>query len=94
MDIKSLSDRLKANICKVITGKDEVIEKIIIAALCSGHVLLEDIPGTGKTTIINATKQSTETTNKIKEILGTGIISTSTANTETDLKIMIGKDYK
>lgn len=49
---------------------------------------------TAKTTIINATKQSTETTNKIKEILGTGIISTSTANTETDLKIIIGKDYK
>lgn len=49
---------------------------------------------TSKTTIINSTKQSTETTNKIKEILGTGIISTSTSNSETDLKIIIGKDYK
>ena len=58
MDIKSLSDRLKANICKVITGKDEVIEKIIIAALCSGHVLLEDIPGTGKTTAAKALAKS------------------------------------
>lgn len=58
MDIKSLSDRLKANICKVITGKDDVIEKIIIAALCSGHVLLEDIPGTGKTTAAKALAKS------------------------------------
>ena len=58
MDIKSLSDRLKANICKVITGKNEVIEKIIIAALCSGHVLLEDIPGTGKTTAAKALAKS------------------------------------
>lgn len=58
MDIKLLSDRLKANICKVITGKDEVIEKIIIAALCSGHVLLEDIPGTGKTTAAKALAKS------------------------------------
>lgn len=49
---------------------------------------------TSKTTIINSTKQSAETTNKIKEILGTGIISTSTSNSETDLKIIIGKDYK
>lgn len=49
---------------------------------------------TSKTTIINSTKQSTETTNKIKETLGTGIISTSTSNSETDLKIIIGKDYK
>lgn len=49
---------------------------------------------TSKTTIINSTKQPTETTNKIKEILGTGIISTSTSNSETDLKIIIGKDYK
>lgn len=54
MDIKSLSDKLKANIGKVIIGKDDVIEKIIIAALCSGHVLLEDIPGTGKTTAAKA----------------------------------------
>lgn len=49
---------------------------------------------TSRTTIINSTKQSTEITNQIKEILGTGIISTSTAKTETDLKIIIGKDYK
>ena len=41
---------LKQNIGKVIVGKDEVIELLLIALMCKGHVLLEDVPGTGKTT--------------------------------------------
>ena len=41
---------LKQNIAKVIVGKDEVIELALIAMLCKGHVLIEDVPGTGKTT--------------------------------------------
>ena len=39
---------LKQNIGKVIVGKDEVIELLLIAMLCKGHVLIEDVPGTGK----------------------------------------------
>ena len=35
---------------KVIVGKNEVVEKILMAVLCGGHVLMEDVPGTGKTT--------------------------------------------
>ena len=42
---------LKQNIGKVIVGKDEVIELALIAMLCKGHVLIEDVPGTGKTTM-------------------------------------------
>mgnify|MGYP001054589338 CR=1 FL=1 len=42
---------LKQNIGKVIVGKDEVIELLLIAMLCKGHVLIEDVPGTGKTTL-------------------------------------------
>ena len=49
---------------------------------------------TSKTTIINSTKQPTDISNNIKEILGTGIISSSTAKSETDYKIILGKDYK
>ena len=36
---------------KVIEGKDEVVEKIFMAVLAQGHVLLEDVPGVGKTTM-------------------------------------------
>jgi MoxR-like ATPase len=42
---------LRQNIQKVIVGKDEVINIALIAMLCEGHLLLEDVPGTGKTTL-------------------------------------------
>ena len=35
---------------KVVIGKNEVIEKILMAVLAAGHVLMEDVPGVGKTT--------------------------------------------
>jgi len=43
--------RVRENIRKVIVGKDEVIDLALVALLCEGHVLLEDVPGTGKTTL-------------------------------------------
>lgn len=39
---------------KVIVGKREIIEKVLVCFLCSGHILLEDIPGTGKTMLLRA----------------------------------------
>lgn len=41
--------KVNENISKVIVGKEEQIDKIIVAFICSGHVLLEDVPGLGKT---------------------------------------------
>lgn len=49
---------LKQNIGKVIVGKDEVIELALTAMLCKGHVLIEDVPGTGKTTMVSALAKS------------------------------------
>ena len=46
------------NVKKVIVGKDDVIELAMIALLCEGHVLLEDVPGTGKTTMAKAIARS------------------------------------
>ena len=42
------------NCGKVIVGKDEVIRQVIVAFLCGGHVLLEDVPGTGKTMLLRS----------------------------------------
>ena len=50
----SFRDRLIGNCSRVIVGKDEVIEQIIVCLIASGHVLLEDLPGTGKTMLLRA----------------------------------------
>lgn len=52
--IHTVADRLITNIQKVFIGKQEVIELLLTSLLCEGHVLLEDVPGTGKTTLARA----------------------------------------
>lgn len=49
---------LHDSISKVIVGKNDTISKIIIALLCEGHVLLEDVPGVGKTQLVTALSRS------------------------------------
>lgn len=51
---KELADKIVENIGKVIVGKDEVIKLILTSMLADGHVLLEDVPGTGKTKMAKA----------------------------------------
>ena len=50
--------QLTNNMAKVIVGKDDVIELITLAFMCNGHVLIEDVPGTGKTTLALALAKS------------------------------------
>jgi MoxR-like ATPase len=52
--IQTTAEKIIANIQKVIVGKDDVIRQLLAAVLCEGHVLLEDVPGTGKTTLARA----------------------------------------
>ncbi len=54
MDIPAFANRLIANIETVIIGKRAVIEKMLVALLCQGHILLEDVPGVGKTMLARA----------------------------------------
>jgi len=56
--VRSIRKRIKDNIQKVIIGKDEVIDQLIIGILCDGHVLLEDVPGMGKTVLAKALSRS------------------------------------
>ncbi|MCR5374906.1 MAG: MoxR family ATPase [Lachnospiraceae bacterium] len=53
-DFVSYKNKVIDNCSKVIVGKDEVIRQIVVAYLCGGHVLLEDVPGTGKTMLFRA----------------------------------------
>lgn len=56
--IKEAADKVRANIGKVIVGKEEVIDLVLVALLCEGHVLIDDIPGIGKTTLAKAVAKS------------------------------------
>ena len=56
--ITQFTDHLVGNIETVIVGKRERIELLMVALLCQGHVLLEDVPGTGKTMLARATAAS------------------------------------
>ena len=61
MDIslfQSYRGRILDNCRKVILGKDEAIEKVLVCFLCSGHILLEDVPGTGKTMLLRSFAKS------------------------------------
>jgi MoxR-like ATPase len=53
-----LAKRLRDNIQRVIVGKADVIDLAMIAMLCEGHVLIEDVPGIGKTTLAKAVARS------------------------------------
>ncbi|MES2569612.1 MAG: MoxR family ATPase [Verrucomicrobiota bacterium] len=58
MSFPSEIDRLKSAISTVFRGSSEAVEYVLIAFLASGHVLIEDIPGVGKTTLAKALAQS------------------------------------
>ena len=58
MNAQTFAEKLLANVKTVIRGKDDVVEKCVICVLCGGHILLEDVPGTGKTTLVKALAKS------------------------------------
>ena len=50
-DAQVVADRVVANVERVIVGKRQEVEMGLLALLCRGHVLIEDVPGVGKTTL-------------------------------------------
>lgn len=57
-DIQAFSERVIGNLQKVIVGKHETVEMIVIGLLCQGHVLIEDVPGVGKTALARSLARS------------------------------------
>ena len=52
--VQRLATEIRESVQRVIVGKSEAIDLAVVALLCRGHVLLEDVPGTGKTTLAKA----------------------------------------
>ncbi len=56
--IKTIAEKLQESVERVIVGKTEVVRLALVALLCEGHILLEDVPGIGKTTMAKAIARS------------------------------------
>ncbi len=57
-NIQSFSEKLVKNLEKVIVGKRDSIELIVVGLLCQGHILIEDVPGVGKTMLARSLARS------------------------------------
>jgi MoxR-like ATPase len=61
-DLKEFGENLIANLEKVIVGKSASVELVVIGLLCQGHVLIEDVPGVGKTVLARSLAKSLDCT--------------------------------
>lgn len=90
--ITALTSKVQGSVSRVIVGKESEIGLMLVALLCEGHVLIEDVPGTGKTTMAKALARSLGCTyQRIQftpdllpsDIVGTSIYNQQTAQFET-----------
>lgn len=58
MNTNQVVSAIRNNIAKAIVGKDEVVHMVLIALLSQGHVLIEDVPGVGKTALVSSLARS------------------------------------
>lgn len=91
VELKMILNNVKENVSKLLKGKDEVLKKAVCTFFSGGHLLLEDVPGTGKTTLAKAIAKSVDMNfNRIQftpdlmpaDITGVSIFNQNTGNFE------------
>jgi MoxR-like ATPase len=86
-DLKSFGERIVNNLEQVIVGKAQSVELVVIGLLCQGHILIEDVPGVGKTMLARSLAKSLDCTfNRIQftpDMLPSDVTGVSIYNQET-----------
>ena len=57
-DLRSIVTQIIDNVANVFVGKRLIIERIVLSFISGGHILIEDVPGVGKTTLVHAVAKS------------------------------------
>jgi MoxR-like ATPase len=87
VQIQNVAEALLENIGRVIVGKQNVIQRLLVALLCEGHVLLEDVPGVGKTVLAKSLARSLDSSfariQFTPDLLPTDITGVSVYNQKT-----------
>src|SRR5438874_12331939 len=85
--VQSVAERLCRNVERVLVGKHAIVQLAVVALLCEGHLLLEDVPGIGKTTLARALARSIGGTFKrlqcTPDLLPTDVTGVSIFNQKT-----------
>jgi len=58
VDVQAVAQKIVDNVEQVIVGKHDAVQSTVIALLCEGHLLIEDVPGTGKTMLAKSVAKS------------------------------------
>lgn len=86
--VQDLARRLRENVAQVIVGKDSSVDQLLVALFCEGHVLLEDVPGIGKTmlakTLAASLGISFQRIQFTPDLLPSDIVGVSVYNRKTD----------
>src|SRR4051812_11544837 len=85
--VTGLALKVRGSVARVVVGKLDAIELMLVAMLCEGHVLIEDVPGIGNTTLAKALARSLDCTfHRIQftpDLLPSDITGTSIYNQQT-----------